>query len=245
MSRLPILALVSVTSVGCGSWPRFAHLPPEDSSPYLAPGEEPPTPDAEVAWAQASVPAEPGNDAPSSAPLEVLSLGAGEVAVSYLSGTGWQAGQGAERPEDCGEASGFPPDVKGAYVGDVDWRVIAVGSAGVLCNGFYADVYGSQVDVTLYPLDDCGIPGPPVEGGDGEILGFGVFGTVNTWQAAVEPAVYGVAAAGWSPIDPENEVPYHWGLSLLEGDGSTELPCPLPPGADPDVEMPQDTGGGA
>lgn len=222
-SALPacVLALLA----GCAEWPRHAHLPDEEGG--LPAGTEPDlTPD--VAWEHLSARGDGEDDAPRDAPVEALAEGAGNVVHGLATGSGWDFEGVAERPADCGAASGFPSEASGAYLGDVDWRVVDVPAAGVLCSSFlYLDGV-TRPDVLVYELDACGVPGAALRDAEGLVIGFGGEEGENRWSLLVEgPRRLALPAVGWAPDDPEASLRYLWGLSLLAApdDGAT-VRCP-------------------
>lgn len=193
----------------------------------------------EVAWSEIQPLAEPGDDDATLLTPEVIRAGKGNSLAADLAGTGWNYTDTPTRQEACEEVSGFPPEDRGFYTGDVDWRVLDIGSSGVLCSTMFGEDPLTQIDVLLYALDACGLPTTAVrytEGDNaGKIVGYGVGGAANVWAIPVEgPVRMAVVGAGWDPDAPQALVTYKWGVSLLEAednpDAAAEL-CPTPPGA--------------
>ena len=219
--RFPVPWLLLLT--GCSAWPRFSHLtlPPDAVEAQTATSDE-----ASVAWVDldTSESGEPANDDARTTTLETLILGNGNRMNGRLAGSGWDFDAVASRPADCGTVSAFPTEPLGDYMGDVDWRVVDVTDAGVLCNAIGTGDPDARVDALVFAVDDCGVPIAAKRDADGNILGFGSEDRVNEWRHVLSsPTRLALAAAAWAPDDLTRILTYNWELSLISDDGTD---CP-------------------
>ncbi|TVQ93170.1 MAG: hypothetical protein EA397_05190 [Deltaproteobacteria bacterium] len=88
-------------------------------------------------------------------------------------------------------------------------------------------------DLLLYELDDCDLPGPPVERVEGGVLGSSLASPYSEWAHGITPGHYAIVIAGYVGPDQDDRYPYHLGLSLVPDMGGGEL-CPLLPTDDED-----------
>lgn len=234
----PSVVILSTALLACTAWPRYAHLPVDTADRIPAGASRSPTAPA-VAWSVVQPLAEPGDDDPTTLTPEVVRTGKGNALATTLVGTGWNYIDTPTRQEACEDISAFPPEDRGYYEGDVDWRLLDIGATGVLCSGMYGEDPRAQIDVLLYEINPCGLPIAPLRYTSGEdagrIVGYGTGGPVNVWAVPVEgPMRLAVVAAGWDPTDLETQVNYKWGVSLQAPDDNPDVDadlCAAPPGA--------------
>lgn len=231
MLLLPLWTLLA----GCEGWPRYANLPGLD--PDLLPAGTVIETGPQVTWTLLPSPPEDGSDDdPRSMSAEGLGMDRGNYFPARLTGSGWDpADTGAERWEDCGDVAEFPPYDNGNYMGDWDWRVVDVQSAGVFCSWFRFNQPGGQADVLVYEVNACNLPTTPFVYGNGDPVGYNVAGQLNTWSYPIlEPRRIALVAAAWAPNDTATSWVYNWGISLLptpDAEAGDELVCPEPPTA--------------
>lgn len=231
-----IAGAIAVLSSGCSEWPRFGNLP--ESTGYSS--EVDPRTLFEIEWSKWTEPAEedPGNDSTVTASSIELDLEGDPRALlitGTLEGTGWSdnASKVMIDNDSCGGAVAAPrsPLETGEYIHDVDFINVDITSTGTLCAALTQDDTSLGWDLLLYALDDCDIPGDPIEF-DSEVLGFGKGGTSGGWSYAVEAGErYSILFAGYAPNDPANDkhtVSYKVGLSMVPNEANGDLGlCPL------------------
>lgn len=234
---VPLLPLWTLL-VACEGWPRYANLPSQD--PDVLPAGAVIDPGPLVTWTLLPSPPEDGSDDdPREMSAETLGVQRGNYFPARLTGAGWDpADTGGASWEACGDVSTFPPYDNGNYVGDRDWRVVDLQSAGVLCSWFRFNRPGGQADVLVYEVNECNLPTTPFVYGSGDPVGYNVAGQLNTWSyPIVEPRRVALVAAAWAPNDAVSSFVYNWGISLLptpDADTAAALVCPEPPPAEED-----------
>jgi hypothetical protein len=209
------LSLSLVGLCGCADWPRFAS-PVQDSDLVLYASSG-----GGFAWNR--VPEGAGdNDTPLTALRGPLAIDSGYIFDGSLDATGFDPEASPVSLHDplC-EDTGVRTAVPGDYTGDVDSYQFLAKSAGMLCARitWQGDV---TVDALLFPVDDCGVPGPAI---GGPTLGIGLTGGDATWSTAVE-ADQRVAVQIAGTTDGSVAVPYHLGVGLVAADGT--CPASLP-----------------
>lgn len=208
----------------CAEWPRFEHLEREDT------GGSPPA-GVQIAenpiriWTDIRPRAESEDDSPTSAPVEDLAVNQGIRLVGRIAGSGWAADGVSARPECAGVPAAFPTEPTGEYLGDVDWRLIEVGSPGVLCSSLAAAAPEFRVDVLAFELDACGLPAKAFTGLGDLVVGFSPSTATNQWGIRLDaPGRYALVGAAWAPNAPDDAAAYSWGVALLPSD-SELLDC--------------------
>lgn len=221
--RRPLARLLpAFLCASCAEWPLSAHLP--EQTPGTSADVDPSTV-FEVDWHPTPV------DETFEATLWPVDTTTSWLFLDVLEGVGWsQSGQAP--PIDggpCGTLGYYaPPGVDGAYTSDIDVLTLEAANAGWLC--VTADA-ASDIgwDVLVFELDDCGVPGNPVES-EGRLPGLGREGRVSFVIPVLESRRYALMLAGFRDLsDPDGnsdlEVPYRVGVSLLAG-ATAPYACP-------------------
>lgn len=219
-----------VLVTGCAEWPRFDHLPDEAGSHAI---DTPPGALVSVEWVDLDEPVPDPGDHPDgdALPLALLGPGGGVRVQGTLEGLGWSD---VSRPRriwnlDCADSEGYrSPLGSGDYLGDVDPLLVEVTAEGTLCAAVEFDRSDIGWDLVVFPLDACSIPGAPLEGADGGILGFGLGGARGGFGEVVKAGRYAVQLAAYDPYEPETALSYLLGVSVVPkaADGRPSL-CPL------------------
>jgi hypothetical protein len=222
--------LVLLTLAACGDWPLHAHLP-DDSDALVVPGEDLAGLVA-VDWTM-DVASEP-DDVPADALALSLDFGAGAVVTGTLDGSGWSdSATPAEIGGDgCDTATATPFD-GGAYREDVDFVVVDLDGGGLLCATAEVSPANHGWDLLLFPVDGCGVPGPAIQGEDGEPLGAGLGGASGAWNKTVGAGRFGLMLAAYDPDDPDIALDWRLGVSLLEAPPGAVPVCPALPAVTP------------
>lgn len=222
---------------GCGDWPRSANLP--DPGELLPAGTHPRS-TVVVVWTNSTA---EGSDQPPGAPLAQLPEGQGILVEGTLDGTGWNALATAEARtgEACG-TSGTRAPLPGDYTGEVEVYQLRVDATSTLCFRAVAGDASTSFDLTLRPLDACGVPGPPLSlEGSSVALGADRLGPAVDYAATLGAGDWAVVYAGYLP-DSAASLPFRLGVSRpapLRGDGGDDsadtdavgdILCPLLPG---------------
>jgi len=181
----------------------------------------------EVAWVHGTETSN-ANDYASESPDEwVLTLGAGVWLQGTLDGTGY-ANVAPEMLDEDG--CDFAPTIRspypdGDYTGDVDVQLLEIGKEGILCVDMATDT-DVIFDALLFPMDACGLPGPPVHSQWGYPLGIDSQNGTGQWEQVVSPGAYGVQIAAWRPDDEARAVPYEITLALMPANPNDMVHCP-------------------
>lgn len=219
--KAPILMLVF--PLGCGNWPRHAHLPSGESKAIST--QESPSTGLEIDWIEAEEAVEP-NDSPGD--VTRLALSEGIVVTGELLGTGWDPGLQPERLSDCGEPLAFPPDGPGNYTGDVDWITVDSADAATLCAAVTLDNQDISFDLTMYVLDACDQPVEIFIDDDGPI---GIERTGGQWDSQViipQGTRVGIALSSYWPDDPDLVTPWTISVAMAAPVSGVDI-CPGQP----------------
>jgi hypothetical protein len=227
LTRWSILLLAgsALATPGCAGWPRHANLPVQDENLVLA-GTDPRTL-FNPTWTDVAEAED--NDVPALAQRASLQLSVGTVWTGRLDGTGWWDDAVPEpiEGEDCG-STGVRSPMPGDYIGDVDFYAFTVAEAGQLCARALAGDETFGWDMALFPIDECGVPGPAIAAGDAP-LGVDLGGSTG-WGTVVEPGDYAVLFAAYFPNDLEATLDYQLGVALVNPTEAEGAPlCPLLP----------------
>jgi hypothetical protein len=239
-ARAGFAGLLLVTA--CGDWPRSAHLP--DPGPLLPAGAHPRS-SVPLVWTPASV---EGADQPPGTPLAQLPEGQGVLVEGSLDGTGWNAVATAAAVigEACG-TSGTRAPFPGDYTGEVEVFRLRVDTTSTVCLRAVAGDTATSFDLTLRPLDACGVPGPALsEEGASSPVGADRLGPAVDVMATLGAGDWAIVYAGYLP-DRSSALPFRLGVSRpapmgagapVDDTGEPAVPsgpagdilCPLLPG---------------
>ncbi len=201
----------------CGAWPRASNLP--DPGPLLPAGTHPRAL-VPLVWTPSTV---EGTDQPPGAPLAQLPEGQGVVVEGTLDGTGWNAvATGtAILGEACG-SQGTRAPFPGDYTGEVEVFRLRVDATSTLCLRAVAGDAQTSFDLTLRPLDACGVPGPALsEEGASSPIGADRLGPAVDVTATLGAGEWAVVYAGYLP-DSTAQLPFRLGVSRPALMGATE-----------------------
>lgn len=230
--------LITLALVACGPWPRYADL--DDDPDIVEPGQDPGAL-VEIAWELATeeslIDDGPNNNPANLEPLTLGMLGGVQVAGA-LDGVGWDSSLEplTLRAVDCtsgGEAGPVPrdPGRPGDWTGDLDFIRFEVTPGErdpLLCARAHFGRDDIGFDLLLYELNDCGLPGAPVQL-NSQVLGSDRAGPVDGWIAPVVAGrSYAVLTAGFLAPDAMGIYDYHVGLSIVPALGGGER-CPYLP----------------
>jgi hypothetical protein len=228
-------------ATACSGWPAYVGDDHEDTE-TLAPGEDPRRL-VDIDWetlseAELEDPIEGvTTDNPATLPDSPLEAMEGVVLSGTLDGIGWNSGleplQIATFCEDELQTVARDPGQPGDWTGDVDFIRFSVAEATsaaalTLCARASFTEADIGIDLLLYRLDPCGLPGAPLTL-NGAVLGSGLYGEAVEWKAPLsEPGDYAIGLAGYLSPEPDASYDYVLGVSLVPSAGGFEI-CPLLP----------------
>ena len=223
MLHMRALAATLLLVGSCQDWPRYSAEVGGDDT--LRPVGTELEGLVAVEWTEWSETEEP-NDLMWETPDELsLAVGFGAFIEGDLAGTGYAAATPTvwDIPGCANSPTIRAPEADADYTGDVDTYRVQLLEDATLCAT--AQVLPEVVyDLLVFSLDDCLLPGLPLAGANGEVLGLD--GADQGWAVTLPAGMYAIQVAAWRPDDPNLLAPYRIELASTGARETDSVLCP-------------------